>query len=145
MGTALRMATREDTEFVVQTERETMRAYAVATWGAWREAEARKRAVDNLLAGRTQIIERGSVPVGILRVERTAECMNLKQIFIRPEFQRRGIGGELLRRLIDESRAARVPLRLRVLKVNPAQELYGRLGFTVAGTGPHHVYMECAP
>lgn len=144
MGAVLRKATGEDAEFAVLTERETMQGYAMATWGEWREAEARQRAVANVLAGRTQIIEHNGAPIGVLRVERTAECIDLKQIFIRPTYQRQGVGAEVLHQLIDEARAAGLPLRLRVLRVNPAQRLYKRLGFTAVKETPEHVYMEYA-
>ena len=144
MGAVLRNATDEDAEFAVLTERETMQAYALATWGEWLAAEIHQRAVDNVLAGRTQIIESDGVPVGVLRVERAAECIDLKQIFIRPTYQRQGLGAELLHQLIDEARIKGVPLRLRVLRVNPAQRLYKRLGFTVVRETPEYVYMENA-
>jgi len=144
MGAVLRNATEEDAEFAVLTERETMQAYALATWGDWQATEIRQRAVDNVFAGRTQIIENNGVPIGILRVQRAAECIDLKQIFIRPMYQRQGLGAELLHQLIDEARIKGVPLRLRVLRVNPAQRLYKRLGFTVVRETPEHVYMEYA-
>jgi GNAT superfamily N-acetyltransferase len=144
MGAVLRTATGEDAEFAVLTEVETMQSYAVATWGEWRAAEVRQRAVDNVLAGRTQVIERDGIRVGVLRVERGADFIDLKQIFIRPAFQRQGIGAEVLHRLIREANGAGVPLRLRVLRVNPAQQLYKRLGFTVVREAPEHVYMEYA-
>ncbi len=144
MGAVLRSATGEDAEFAVQTEAETMHSYAIATWGEWRAAEARQRTVENILAGRTQVIERDGIPVGLLRVERGADFIDLKQIFIRPAFQRQGIGAEVLHRLISEAKGAGVPLRLRVLRVNPAQHLYRRLGFTVLRESPEHVYMEYA-
>jgi GNAT superfamily N-acetyltransferase len=131
-------------EFAVVTEAETMQPYAIATWGEWRAAEMRQRAVENVLAGRTQVIERDGIPVVVLRVERGADCIDLKQIFIRPAFQRQGIGAEVLHCLMREAKGAGVPLRLRVLRVNPAQRLYKRLGFTVLTESPEHVYMEYA-
>ena len=144
MGIVLRSATIEDAEFVVLTESETMQSYAIATWGEWRAAETRQRAVENVLAGRTQVIERDGFPIGVLRVERRADFMDLKQIFIRPAFQRQGIGSEVLHLLTSEAKGAGVPLRLRVLRVNPARQLYERLGFIVLKESPEHVYMEHA-
>lgn len=144
MDVVLRSATIKDAEFVVLTESETMQSYAIATWGEWRAAEIRQRALANVLAGRTQVIERDGIPVGVLRVERRAGCMDLKQIFIRSALQRQGIGSEVLHLLISEAKGAGVPLRLRVLRVNPARQLYERLGFTVLMESPEHVYMEHA-
>ena len=122
-----------------------MRPYAIAAWGVWHEEESRKRAIDNVAAGRTQVIELSGVPIGVLRVERTAACIEVKQIFLLPEHQRCGIGSELILRLIDEAKEAKVPLRLRVLNVNPAQRLYKRLGFFVVRSTTEHQYMEWTP
>jgi hypothetical protein len=38
-----------------------------------------------------------------------------------------------------------VPVRLRVLVVNPAKQLYERLGFVVTETTPEFFYMEKTP
>jgi ribosomal protein S18 acetylase RimI-like enzyme len=59
-----------------------------------------------------------------------------------PAFQRRGIGGSLLRRLIEDAQAAAVALRLTVLEVNPARRFYERHGFVLTDTiSPRH-HME---
>jgi len=144
MNVRLRAAAHEDSEFVVRVESETMQTYAVQTWGTFAAAESRERAIRNLAAGRTQIIELDGVHVGILRVERSAESIDLKQIFILPEFQRRGVGSELLHHLMREAEATRLPLKLRVLRVNPAVHLYERLGFSVVNASAEHVYMAYA-
>jgi GNAT superfamily N-acetyltransferase len=140
----LRPANASDVEFALRVERETMREYATATWGSWLEDQARSRTVKNVLAGQTQIVEFGGVPVGTEVVERTAEHIRLLQLFILPEHQRQGIGSELVERLIQEGRNTGLPLKLRVLRVNPAQLLYKRLGFTVVDTTTEHVYMQYA-
>lgn len=128
----------------MHVERETMEGYAVQTWGIFHAEESRERAIENVAAGRTQVIELDGAPIGVLRVERSAECIDLKQIFILPEFQRRGAGSHLLHRLMREAGSAHLPLKLRVLKVNPAANLYRRLGFSVVNSGPEHVYMAYA-
>ncbi|RFU48403.1 N-acetyltransferase [Paraburkholderia sp. DHOC27] len=48
-----------------------------------------------------------------------------------PSHQRLGIGTALLKRLIAQAHADRKPIRLRVLRVNPARQLYERNGFTI--------------
>ena len=140
----LRPANANDVEFALRVERETMRQYAVATFGSWPEAQARERAVKNVLAGQMQIVEVAGTPVGTELVERSASEIRLLQLFILPGHQGQGIGSELVQRLIQEAQASRLPLRLRVLQVNPAQQFYRRLGFTVVTATPEHVYMEYA-
>ena len=139
---SLRPATSADTEFACVTTRETMREYTVATWGEWKEEDARRRVADNIAAGATRIIELNGVPIGIQTVTREPDCIRLLQLFIRPAYQRCGIGSKLIRQLIDESRAEGLPLRLRVLRVNPAFALYQRLGFKVVQEAPERYFME---
>jgi GNAT superfamily N-acetyltransferase len=137
-----RIATADDVSFALNCETETMRPYAIATWGEWPEERVRVRAHENARAGRTEIIELDGEPIGILRVERNFASYDLKQIFLVPAYQRRGIGSALVDSLLEETKAASVPLRLRVLKVNPARNLYKRLGFRVVESTPEYEYLE---
>ena len=139
---SLRPATAADAEFACDTTRETMREYTVATWGEWKEDDARRRVAENIAAGETRIIELDGVPIGIQTVTRNPECVQLLQLFIRPGHQNRGIGSKLIRQLLDQARAEGLPLRLRVLRVNPAFALYRRLGFRVVQEAPERFFME---
>ena len=142
---SLRPATADDCEFAYRTTRDTMREYVLATWGAWNEEQVRQRSSGNISAGATQIIELGSVAIGIHVVKREPDAIRLLQIFILPEYQRRGIGSHLIERLLTEARSARLPLRLRVLRVNPAFALYQRMGFNVVEATPERYFMEHSP
>jgi len=122
-----------------------MREYVLATWGAWNEDEVRRRSSENIAASSTQIIELADTAIGIQVVEREHDCIRLVQLFIRPEYQRRGIGSRLIERLLAEARSARLPMRLRVLRVNPAFALYQRMGFNVVEATPERYFMEHSP
>lgn len=62
-----------------------------------------------------------------------------------PDHQGRGLGTELLRRVLARADARRLPVRLQVLKGNPARRLYRRLGFVdAAETETHHVMERAA-
>ena len=139
---SLRPATAADTEFACDTTRETMREYTVATWGEWKEDDARRRVAEHIAAGETRIIELDGVPVGIQTVTREPDCIRLLQLFIRPGHQNRGLGSQLIQQLLDQARAEGLPLRLRVLRVNPAFALYQRLGFKVVQEAPERYFME---
>lgn len=140
----LRTATATDADFAFECEAKTMREYALAAWGDWPQDQFRARAFENAAAGRTQIIELEGKPIGILRVERCEDCYRLKQIFILPEYQRRGIGTTIIRQLIKEASEKGVRIRLRVLNVNPARNLYGRLGFSLVESTQDYQYLEHA-
>jgi GNAT superfamily N-acetyltransferase len=47
-------------------------------------------------------------------------------MYIRAEFQRRGVGTKLVERLMREARDANLPIGLRVLRVKPARAFYER-------------------
>ncbi|HEV8097182.1 MAG TPA: GNAT family N-acetyltransferase [Burkholderiales bacterium] len=122
-----------------------MREYVLATWGTWNEEEVRRRSSESIAASSTQIIELENTAIGIQVVEREQDCIRLAQLFILPEHQRRGIGSKLIERLLAEARSARLPLRLRVLRVNPAFALYQRMGFKVIEATPERYFMEHSP
>lgn len=125
--------------------KETMREYAITTWGTWWEDESRRETVEQVTAGRTEIIEFNHVPIGVRLVDRPGTHIQLVQLYIAKEFQRRGFGTELLNRLFVEAKESNLPVRLRVLTVNPAKRLYERLGFVVVESAAERYFMEWRP
>jgi GNAT superfamily N-acetyltransferase len=92
-----------------------------------------------------QIIELDCRPIGVQLVDRPGTDIQLVQLYIAKDYQRRGFGTELLQRLFVEAKAAGLPIRLRVLAVNPARALYERLGFVVVERTPERYFMEWVP
>ncbi len=75
-------------------------------------------------------------PAGRLIVARWPEELRVVDIALLPEHRGRGIGGTLLRGLIEEAEARGVKTSIHVERFNPAQHLYTRLGFrAVSETG----------
>lgn len=89
---SLRSATAADAEFAYLVLEQTMRRHAVATWGAWLESQARAAMTADACAGRSQVIALGTVPVGLLRLDRHATHLQLEQLFVLPAYQRMGMG-----------------------------------------------------
>jgi len=82
----------------------------------------------------TSVVEVGNERVGRLRITRTADCIELCGIQLRPGFQRHGIGTAIIEDLKARAAAARIPVELGVEKDNPdARKLYERLGFVHVG------------
>lgn len=84
-----------------------------------------------------QVIEVDGRPVGLWKLWRQPEVWWILQVQLMPAHQGCGIGSALIRELIAEARVAGVALELKVLKSNPAQHLYERLGFVIVGEGEH--------
>ena len=82
-------------------------------------------------------------PAGRIWIGRDAEQIRLLDIALRPEFQNRGAGTLLLRRLIDEARQVGKPLRHMVFVLNnDAHRFYERLGFVVIEDLGAYKHME---
>jgi ribosomal protein S18 acetylase RimI-like enzyme len=92
-----------------------------------------------------QIIERDEQPIGRMIVFRKEDSMLLVDIALLTEHRGLGIGGQLIRELIQQCSRDRVPLHLQVLKANPALRLYERLGFTRTGEDQMYIQMERQP
>lgn len=84
-----------------------------------------------------QVVELGGLPVGLWKLWRQPEAWWILQVQLMPEAQGQGIGAALVRGLQAEARAAGMPLKLKVLKTNPALRLYRRLGFAIVGEDAH--------
>ena len=140
----LRPATSNDAEFAYEVLEQTMRNYVEATWGEWSEARSREEMTKDASDGQSQIIELGSLRIGLLRLEEHSTHLQLEQLFVLPQYQRQGIGTLLLERVLEQARIRQLPVRLRVLRVNPARGLYERKGFKVVSETPERFFMEHA-
>lgn len=88
--------------------------------------------IDGQLAGMLKVIERAGVTY-------------LAEIQVAAAYRNRGIGTQLLEELLDQADSRSKPLTLKVLKGNPAEGLYRRLGFRVDAEGEMHRWMKYTP
>lgn len=144
---ALRPARGSDGERLFALWKGTLGPYLVETHGRWDEAAQRETFFARLekTLAEHEILEQDGEAIGCLHVVRRPAELRLNRILLSPAFQGAGLGTLILRSLISEADAAGVPIRLRVLRVNPARRLYERLGFAVSGETPTHFEMERAP
>jgi ribosomal protein S18 acetylase RimI-like enzyme len=142
---SLRLANPADSEFAYEVLCRTIRPYAEQTFGLWQEAQVRNMLASNISAGVTKIVVAGIEPVGILSVRELEDHLQLEQIFLLPGCQGNGIGTELVREILLRAKQLQVPVRLRVLRVNPAKRLYERMGFFVTAEEPQRFYMQSGP
>ena len=74
------------------------------------------------------------------------DMLKVNQLFILPEYQRRGIGSACMTRIIDDANLEQKSVVLKVLKVNTRGiAFYQRLGFTIVGESSTHFQMEKLP
>lgn len=91
------------------------------------------------------IIQADGEDVGWLQTVASKSEHMLGQLFVDAPHQRKGIGTEVLRGIIDEASRRRLPVRLAVVKINPSRKLYERLGFRVTHEDDLKIYMSRDP
>lgn len=91
------------------------------------------------------IIEQDGTPIGRMMVSREQPAAVLIDIALMPEHRRKGIGGGLIRQLIEQCNGKKLPLRLQVLRGNPALRLYERLGFVRTEEDQMYIQMARQP
>jgi len=128
----LRAARAEDYAFALGLYVETIKPYTVA-YMDWVDEEQNARFARLWTPADTRIITADGVDVGWLEASESGPEVFLKQIYVAPAHQRRGIGSAILRRLLDQWTSTKKPVVLGVLKNNPARRLYERMGFAVTG------------
>ncbi|WP_256680125.1 GNAT family N-acetyltransferase [Pseudomonas sp. Marseille-P9899] len=91
------------------------------------------------------IIEYEGSPIGRLYRFWGPTTVNLIDIALVPHFQNRGIGSSLLEEMLQRADAEGLVTELFVETYNPAQRLYGRLGFTVINESGVYLRMHRQP
>ncbi len=92
-----------------------------------------------------RIITLDGADIGWLQSMTQGDALFLGQLFVDAAFQRRGIGTDVVRRLIDEAACAGRAVTLGVVKTNPALRLYERLGFCITHDDDRKFYMRREP
>lgn len=136
----LRAAQEADVAFLLQLRETAMDPHHRAAGIFQTPAEMEERVRSHW--DEASVIEIDGKPVGLWKLWRQPEVWWILQVQLMPAHQGRGIGAALIRDLIEEARAARVALKLKVLKANPAQRLYARLGFEIVGEDEHGWEMQ---
>ena len=141
MPSLLRPARATDSEWLWQTKTRCLRGYIEQTWGAWDEDLQRARFDASFEPEEIQIITTGGRDAGFIAARRLPDEIQLLNLMVAPEFQNLGIGSAVLRELLAGARQSGLPVRLQVMKVNPARRLYERLGFVVIDESATHFRM----
>ena len=138
----LREASKNDSHFAYGVKRAAFKEYAEKVWG-WDEDYQWQLHKQRFDPQEFRVIVLNGKDIGIMAVLYKPDCLKLNQLYLMPDYQGKGIGRECMLLLIEEARGLGLPIRLRVLKVNPrAQTFYQRLGFGCIGETDTHVLME---
>jgi GNAT superfamily N-acetyltransferase len=81
---------------------------------------------------------------GRLIVNRADDQIRIVDIALLPKFRRIGVGGRLVRRLLDQADAGHLPVRCHVLHGSAARRFWEHAGFVAQGQDGVYVAMERA-
>jgi ribosomal protein S18 acetylase RimI-like enzyme len=125
-----RRAAPSDMEWAYQIFKRVMQCYIEKTWG-WNELFQRHSFQENLPASGFTIISVDGVDIGGYCLKVKPGHLHLEMLLIDAEWQRQGYGKQVMQQLLQQARTAGLPVKLSVLKNNPAFGFYQTMGFVV--------------
>jgi ribosomal protein S18 acetylase RimI-like enzyme len=145
----LRDAGAADSGFIFDVHRQAFREY-VELGAAWDDDHEYERHLERFGRHRFRVVVADTTDVGYMATavyqQATATYppgLYLHQLMILPAYQSRRIGSTCLRLVAAEARQLAMPLRFRVLRVNPrALEFYIGAGCEVVGQSDTHFSLE---
>jgi GNAT superfamily N-acetyltransferase len=139
-GTAvdLRPSTAADLEWLLEL-RAIVLQDDLTRLGRYDPVRVRQRMRDAFDARSTRVIVVDGADVGCVSVRPERDVRWLEHFYLSPEVQGRGVGSEVLRRILSEADPR--PLRLNVLQGSAARRLYERHSFVIDSSDDVDVYM----
>lgn len=136
----LRKGAVDDQDWLFDLFRLTMQNYIDKAWG-WDELLQREGFITSLPVRNFQILLCDDQRVGSYHLTHRKDHLLLDMILVAPERQREGFGRYLMERIKENSRTRGLPVRLSVLKTNPAVQFHLASGFQLVEEDPHSFRM----
>jgi ribosomal protein S18 acetylase RimI-like enzyme len=92
-----------------------------------------------------QIVQEDGQPIGRWYVDRWEDQIRIIDIALLPEQRRRGVGTQLIDRVLAEGRRLNLPVTIHVERLNPALRLYQRLGFRLEEDKGVYLFLKWTP
>jgi len=138
-------AREADRELCEQIVRAAYYEMVIREMGGWDETQHRVYMEEGWRRQPPEVIRYRGEPIGTVRVYHDEHGIEISQFCILPAYQGRGIGTQMLRRILAKADASGKDTRLSVLHSNPAKRLYERHGFRIIGQDETFYYMERKP
>lgn len=126
---SLRPASNQDLDFLLKLRLECMDEHFERLGISYSTEQHLERI--NYRFDSARIVVKNHKKVGMVKFFRDCDQWIIIQLQIAPEYQGQGIGSQLVKDIIDKASQDGAVVSLSVLKNNPAQDLYKRLGFEI--------------
>lgn len=110
--------------------------------GRFHEEKVRERFRDSFTPEHTWIIQAESTFIGCIAFKPLGEGYLLEHFYILPEYQGKGIGGQIMNHLLTQDHVAGSLVTLNVLQGSSAKRLYERFGFKVDREDSIDIFMS---
>jgi putative hydrolase of the HAD superfamily len=131
-------------EFSYQVKKAAEGDYITQLWG-WDEKAQRDFHTSDWQQKRPAIILYDSQPIGTIYILESEDYIEIGQFFIFPEYQNKGIGSHLLKRILDKADQSSRITKIAYLINNPVVSLYKRNGFEITSIHEVYCHMERKP
>ncbi|MGQ3029477.1 MAG: GNAT family N-acetyltransferase [Ferrovibrionaceae bacterium] len=140
----LRAATEADFEALLDLRMRALRPH-LERLGRYDPVRGRERFRRGFSSEHTRLIVADGTAVGCVSLKPIPDGLEIEHFYLEPALHGRGIGSEVLRRLLAEADALGLPVTIGVLKQSPAARFYRRQGFNPSHEGPFDDYFVRAP
>lgn len=136
---SVRKCTEKDLAFVHDLSLANMQEYVDRHWGGWKD----DLFWSDIDEKNIRIIEQSGKPVGFFDVVIEGEAMRIRNIQIKADLHKQGIGKYMMAIILRRAKNLKMTkITLRVFVDNPAVGFYERLGFNVAQEDGSSLVME---
>ena len=135
-----RKATKNDMAYLLWLRKETMNEHLKNAGIEMNEEKHVERI--NYQFDESKIILLEGKNIGFLKTIEYKDKIEIIQIQIKPKYQNQGYGQKIINLIIQRARQNDSLVTLSVLKINKAQALYKRIGFTIVNEDIHSYIME---
>jgi len=140
----LRPAAAADVEAIAELRAVVMRP-DLERLGRYDDFRVRERFRRSFSPEHTRTLVSGGDFAGCVTLRPTDDGWLLEHFYLAPEVQGRGLGGDVLRSLLEDADAEGAPVRLNVLQGSAARRLYERHGFELETQDAVDVFMVRRP
>jgi ribosomal protein S18 acetylase RimI-like enzyme len=97
---------------------------------------------ENHELSKAEVIVVDGTSAGWLIKNTLEDAIEIGSIYVLPDYQRKGIGTEIMSGIIKKAASLNVTVRLSTAKINPARALYERLGFHIVSESQYKISFE---
>jgi ribosomal protein S18 acetylase RimI-like enzyme len=134
-----RQANENDIDYLLRLRQETMTEHIVNS-GLETSIEKHLDRI-NYEFNESKIILLADKAIGVLKLKKEDDKIEIIQLQIEPKYQGRGLGQDILNGIIKRAEENNQMITLSVLKLNPARNLYEKMGFEIIEEDKHSYKM----